>query len=69
MPKPKYEYVIYRGDEVVCGGTRTECAEKLGISPKAVTKLSSDSYKKHARENWYHGEKVSIAEIKAELSL
>ena len=69
MPKPKYEYVIYRGEEVVCGGSRIECAEKLGISPETITKISSDSYKKHAKENWYYGEKVSIAEIEAELSL
>ena len=65
----KYEYVIYKGDEVICGGTRKECAEKLDVTVEAVTKISSDSYKKIVKDNWLYGEKVLISEIERELAL
>ncbi|RIN37016.1 hypothetical protein BU065_01170 [Staphylococcus succinus] len=65
----RYEYVIYRGEEIICGGTRSECAEKLDVSKESITKISSDSYKKIVKDNWLYGEKVSIAEIEKELAL
>lgn len=65
----RYEYVIYRGEEIICGGTRSECAEKLDVSKESITKISSDSYKKIVKDNWLYGEKVSIAEIVKELAL
>ncbi|PTI48431.1 hypothetical protein [Staphylococcus succinus] len=65
----RYEYVIYRGEEIICGGTRSECAEKLDVSKESITKISSNSYKKIVKDNWLYGEKVSIAEIEKELAL
>ncbi|MCJ1656709.1 hypothetical protein MT340_009160 [Staphylococcus sp. NRL 16/872] len=41
-----YEYVVYKGDDVICAGTAKECCEKLGISIGGFFAISS----KHAYE-------------------
>ena len=73
--KQLYEYVIYKGDEVICAGTRKECAEKLKVSEQTVGFLSSGVNKRRAansnRPNSVRliAEKVSIAEIERELAI
>lgn len=70
--KPQYEYVVYKGDEVVCGGTKAECAEKLGITEQSVAHLGTGAYKRSLKKrNLDEGnamivEKVLISEIEAE---
>lgn len=34
--KPKCEYVIYKDDEVICGGTAKEVMEKLNIKSSTL---------------------------------
>lgn len=73
MPmKLQFEYVVYKGDEVVCGGTKAECAEKLGITEQSVAHLGTGAYKRSLKKrNLDEGnamivEKVLISEIEAE---
>lgn len=48
----KYEYVIYKGDEIICGGTRKECAEKLEVSEELISVIATNSHKKtHPRQS------------------
>ena len=67
--KQLYEYVIYKGDEIICAGTRKECAEKLEVSEQTVGFLSSGVNKRraanHNRPNSIRliAEKVLISEI------
>ena len=65
----KYEYVIYKGDDIICGGTRKECAEKLGVREESISVLATNSYKKRIHDKALYAEKVSIAEIEKELAL
>ena len=73
MPmKPQFEYVVYKGDEVVCGGTKAECAEKLGITEQSVAHLGTGAYKRSLKKrnldegNVMVAEKVLISEIELE---
>lgn len=67
----KYEYVIYKGEEVVCHGTRKECADMLGVKEDSITYLSCkqnrDYIYKNPNNNRLLAEKVSVAEIEKEL--
>lgn len=73
--KQLYEYVIYKGDEIICAGTRKECAENLSVSEQTIGFLSSGVNKRRAEryEQKNRGrliaEKVSIAEIEKELAI
>ncbi|ALM56769.1 MULTISPECIES: hypothetical protein [Staphylococcus] len=73
--KQLYEYVIYKGDEIICAGTRKECAEKLEVSEQTVGFLSSGVNKRRAansnRPNSIRliAEKVLISEIEKELAI
>ena len=39
-------YVVYRGDEVACVGSRDECARALGVKPKTVCFYASPAWKR-----------------------
>lgn len=65
----EYEYVIYKGDEVICHGTQSECAEQLGVKEATIKFISSDAFKKRDKGKRIVAEKVSIAEIEKELEL
>ncbi|KRG09873.1 MULTISPECIES: hypothetical protein [Staphylococcus] len=69
----KFEYVIYKGDEVVCHGTRKECADMLGVKEDTITYLSCKQSRDHALKypdsHRMVAEKVSIAEIEKELAI
>ncbi|MGD3158235.1 hypothetical protein [Staphylococcus cohnii] len=67
--RQKYEYVIYKGDEIICGGTRKECAEKLEVSEELISVMATNSHKKRIQDKALYAEKVSIAEIEKELTL
>lgn len=67
--RQKYEYVIYKGDEIICGGTRKECAEKLEVSEELISVMATNSHKKRIQDKALYAEKVSIAEIEKELAL
>ncbi|MBA8777491.1 hypothetical protein HR081_11480 [Staphylococcus schleiferi subsp. coagulans] len=77
MAAPMYEYVIYKGDDVVCGGTRKEILEKLNMSPSTFDRIVNPSteveeakvFRKKGHSQRMVGVKVSIAEIKQELGL
>ncbi len=72
-----YEYVIYKGDDVVCGGTRKEILEKLDMSPMTFDRIVNPStqleeakvFRRKGHSQRMVGVKVSIAEIKQELGL
>ncbi|MBM2657577.1 hypothetical protein [Staphylococcus pseudoxylosus] len=70
--KPTYEYVIYKGDEVVCAGSRREILEKMGMSGGQFDSLtSSKTLEKEMTSERLHGGtmvavKVSRREIEKE---
>lgn len=66
--RQKYEYVIYKGDEIICGGTRKECAEKLEVSEELISVMATNSHKKRIQDKALYAEKVSIADIEKELA-
>lgn len=73
--KQLYEYVIYKGDEVICAGTRRECAEKLEVNEKTIGFLSSGvNMRRAANSNRPNSirliaERVLISEIEKELAI
>ncbi|MBT2813330.1 hypothetical protein HIR57_01035 [Staphylococcus coagulans] len=77
MRAPTYEYVIYKGDDVVCGGTRKEILKKLNMSPSTFKRIVNPStqveeakvFRRKGHSQRMVGVKVSIAEIKQELGL
>lgn len=64
--KSKYHFVIYKGDDVVCHGTREECAKFLGWKPHTITNIATKSWLDKYGGNGFVAEKVSIAEVEAE---
>lgn len=77
MGVPMYEYVVYRGDEVIFAGTKDEVMKNLGISKSSLDSIANNRTKKREAEayerNGYSKRmvavKVSIAELQKELGL
>lgn len=76
MPRiAENEYVVYKGDEVICGGTRKEIMLKMNISGGMFDSMTStrryheEKAIRKRRGGIMYAEKVSIAEIKKELGL
>ncbi len=77
MGAAMYEYVIYKGDDVVCGGTRKDILEKLNMSPMTFDRIVNPSteveeakvFRRKGHSQRMVGVKVSVAEIKQELGL
>ncbi|PED84322.1 hypothetical protein CON65_02490 [Bacillus pseudomycoides] len=40
------EYVVYKGESLVCMGTIQECAQHMGVLPKTVWFYTTPSYEK-----------------------
>ena len=55
MAAPMYEYVVYKGDEVICAGTKDEVVNKLDINRdnldllanKRTRKREADAYERN----------------------
>ncbi|MDW3926458.1 hypothetical protein QI302_02335 [Staphylococcus saprophyticus] len=72
MPrKPKREYVVYKGDEVVCGGTAKEIMEKLNITNGTFRRMASGLSKREESPQFEKliAESVSVAELEKELGV
>lgn len=72
MPrKPKREYVVYKGDEVVCGGTAKEIMEKLNITNGTFRRMASGLSKREESSQFEKliAESVSVAELEKELGV
>lgn len=69
--RPSYEYVVYKGDDVVCAGTRQEILEKMQIANNTFDRMASNLTKREVGNDSQRlvVEKVSIAEIEAELGI
>lgn len=62
-----YEYVVYKGDEVICAGTRKEIQAKMNITEGTFARMASSLTKRESGPNQIVAEKVSIKEIEAEV--
>lgn len=77
MGVPMYEYVVYRGDEVIFAGTKDEVMKKLGISKSSLDSIANnrtkkreaDAYERNGYSKRMVAVKVSIAELQKELGL
>ncbi|ARD74389.1 hypothetical protein AWC37_04320 [Staphylococcus xylosus] len=72
MPrKPKREYVVYKGDEVICGGTAKEIMEKLNITNGTFRRMASGLSKREESPQFEKliAESVSVAELEKELGV
>ncbi|MDG0818797.1 hypothetical protein M4L90_02695 [Staphylococcus equorum] len=69
--KPKREYVIYKGDEVICGGTAKEVMEKLNIKSSTFRRMASGLSKREESPQFEKliAESVSVAELEKELGV
>ena len=61
-----HEYVVYKGDEVICAGTRQEIQEKMNIAEGTFARMASSLTKREAGPNQLVAEKVKVKEIEAE---
>lgn len=41
MTKCKDEFVVYKGNDIVCAGTREECIQKLGVRKATFKEIAS----------------------------
>lgn len=66
--KAKFDYVVYKGDEVVCAGTPTEIKEKMGISETNFRTLATTRAFEEDRiyKNRLVAVKVPIEEVERE---
>ena len=72
MPrKPKKEYVVYKGDEVICGGTAKEIMEKMNITDGTFRRMASGLSKREESPQFEKliAESVSVAELEKELGV
>lgn len=74
MGVAKYEYVVYKGEEVVASGTMREVMKQLNITIGTFSTLlatktlerEAESYRKGKRNSQMVAIKVDIAEIERE---
>ncbi|MEB7824949.1 hypothetical protein [Staphylococcus chromogenes] len=74
MGAARYEYVVYKGEEVVASGTMREIMKKLNIAEGTFYTLlatktlerEAESYRKGKRNGQMVAIKVDIAEIERE---
>lgn len=45
------EYALYKGEDIIAMGTKSEIAKQLGISVRSVTFYGTQSYAKRTSEN------------------
>ncbi len=62
-----FEYAIYRGDELLIIGTKSECAEWLKVKPETITFYCSPTHHRRVenRKNPFEcliGERIEIDE-------
>ncbi|WP_432371950.1 hypothetical protein [Staphylococcus chromogenes] len=77
MAIPMYEYVVYKGDEVICSGTKDEVVTKLDISKdnldlmanNRTKKREADAYERNGYSKRMVAVKVKVAELQKELGL
>ncbi|RIM08458.1 hypothetical protein [Staphylococcus chromogenes] len=77
MGSPMYEYVVYKGDEVICAGTKDEVVKKLGINKENLDSIANnrtkrreaDAYERNGYSKRMVAVKVSIAELQKELGV
>lgn len=50
------EYALYKGEEIIAMGTKSEIAKQLGISVHSVTCYGTPSYAKRTSEE--HGRRL-----------
>lgn len=69
--RPKKEYVVYKGDEVVCGGTAKEIMEKMNITDATFRRMASGLSKREESPQFEKliAESVSVAELEEELGV
>ena len=72
-----YEYVVYKGDEVICAGTKDEVIKKLGTNKDNIDLLASNRTKRREAEAYERygyskrmvAVKVRVSELQRELGL
>jgi len=47
--KPKVEYAIYKGDDLLVIGTARECAKQLGVHEETIRWLSTPAARRRAK--------------------
>lgn len=40
------EYTIYKGEEIICSGTKEECAAVLGVKPSTIQFYASPTWER-----------------------
>lgn len=50
------EYALYKGEEIIAMGTKSEIAKQLGISVRSLTIYGTPSYAKRTSEE--HGKRL-----------
>lgn len=72
MPRrPKKEYVVYKGDEIICGGTAKEIMEKMNITDGTFRRMASGLSKREENPQFEKliAESVSVSELEKELGV
>lgn len=77
MGVPMYEYVVYKGDEVICAGTKDEVMKKLRINKDNLDLMANnrtkrreaDAYERNGYSKRMVAVKVRVSELQRELGL
>ncbi|ANQ88242.1 TPA: hypothetical protein I1462_000402 [Staphylococcus pseudintermedius] len=72
-----YEYVVYRGEEIICAGTKDEVITKLNTTKNTLDRIASSTtekeeaelYKKNPHHQRLIAVKIETSEIEKELGL
>ena len=55
-------YVVYRGDNLICHGTKNECADFLNIRPETLIFYRSNVYKNRRKDTAYE-KKIFVVKV------
>lgn len=47
----RYEYALYKGDELLAAGTAREIADQIGVTEKTAFHYGTPTYQKRTSEN------------------
>ncbi|WP_374219022.1 hypothetical protein [Bacillus bingmayongensis] len=62
----KKEYVVYKGESLICIGTIQECAQYMGVLPKTIHFYKTPAYQRRLAERKKARSYITVTELEGD---
>ncbi|OUB60063.1 hypothetical protein [Bacillus thuringiensis] len=57
------EYVVYKGESLICIGTMMECAQHMGVLPETIYFYTTQAYQRRLAKRKNPGNCLTVTEL------